>query len=265
MSGRRCQRAAGARCRARPRPRPRGRRSAGQGRLLGSAARRADDGQGVVQRRRTADDLRPRGFSRQHRGHRRGDGTAPAWRRRGDLRQEQCAGLAGRLAELQQGLRHHEQPLGSDPNAGWLVGRRGRSDGCGVQRAGVGQRHRCVDPQPGALLRRLGPQTDLGRGADGRPRARARGLRRQLRHRRGRPDRAQCIRPDAGDGHPGIAARDHDDHGPGAAGLARPRHAAAALQGGSALRRRAGRGRYQRAARTSRSGGLHACRGRGGD
>src|SRR3712207_9561199 len=65
------------------------------------------------------------------------------------------------LFRSQPDLRDDEQPVGPAAHAGWIVrwrrgGRRGR-----VLAAGAGERHRWLDPLPGALLRRLRPQDEL--------------------------------------------------------------------------------------------------------
>ena len=61
------------------------------------------------------------------------------------------------------GTSNNPWHLGHSPR--WLVGRLGRRAGRGPERTGTGQRHRLVDPQPGALLWRVGPQAHLGHGA----------------------------------------------------------------------------------------------------
>ena len=76
--------------------------------------------------------------ARQHRHAARGGRAAAARRRRGGLRQDQRAGGAGRLAELQPGLRHDEQPLGPDAHARRLFGRLGRRAGRGLSALELG-------------------------------------------------------------------------------------------------------------------------------
>ena len=90
-------------------------------------------------------------------------------RRRGAVRQDQRAALPRRLAELQRDLRHDQQSVGRHARARRILGRLGRGAGRRAHRAGGGQRHRLVDPQPGALLRRVRPQADVGHRAAPRP------------------------------------------------------------------------------------------------
>ena len=88
-----------------------------------AAARHPHDGEGILQRRGTADDL----------GHSAAEGFCAAGgravdlarqgRRRRDPRQDQRAARARRLAELQRDLRHHQQPLRSRPHARRLLRR----------------------------------------------------------------------------------------------------------------------------------------------
>ena len=84
---------------------------------------------------------------------------------RGHCRQDQCADRAGRLAELQRNLRHHQQSLGPRPHAGrifrWIGGGAGRR----LRAARARFRHRRLAARAGPLLRRLRPQADLGSGA----------------------------------------------------------------------------------------------------
>ena len=79
--------------------------------------------------------------------------------------------------------------MGPHARARRLVGRLGGGAGRRAHRPRGGQRHRLVDPQPRALLRRLRPQADLGHRAARRPRA-ARPAR-AGRHRRRRSAGAQ--------------------------------------------------------------------------
>ena len=84
------------------------------------------------------------------------------------VRQDQCAAEPRRLAELQRGLWFDQQSVGPVAHAGRLVGRLGRGAGRRPDRHRGGQRHRRLDPQPGTLLRRVGPQAELGRGSTAR-------------------------------------------------------------------------------------------------
>jgi len=73
--------------------------------------------------------------------------------------------LFGKTNVPQHDLRHHEQPVGRRARARRILGRlRGGARGR-AHRARGRERHRLVDPQPGALLRRLWPQADLGHRA----------------------------------------------------------------------------------------------------
>ena len=94
---------------------------------------------------------------------------APGRCRRHPVRQDQRAAEPRRLAELQRGLRHHQQSVGPVAHAGRLVGRLGRGARRRPHRPRGRQRHRRLDPQPRALLRRVRPQADLGRGLAARP------------------------------------------------------------------------------------------------
>ena len=76
-------------------------------------------------------------------------------------------------------------PWDLDAHARRLVGRLGRGAGRRPDRHRGRQRHRRLDPQPGALLRRVRPQADLGRRLAAGPCA-GRQRSRQRRHRRGR-------------------------------------------------------------------------------
>ena len=98
------------------------------------------------------------------------------------VRQDQRAAEPGRLAELQRGLRPHQESVGPVAHAGRLVRRLGRGARRRPDRPRGGQRHRRLDPQPRALLRRVRPQADLRRGLAARPCARRQ--RRAGRHQR---------------------------------------------------------------------------------
>ena len=76
---------------------------------------------------------------------------------------------ARRLAELQRGVRLHQQSLGSRAHAGRLLRRLGRGARRRPDRHRGGERHRRVDPESRALLRRLRPQADLRHRAATRP------------------------------------------------------------------------------------------------
>ena len=165
-------------------PGARRRRRAREGKALGPAPRRADDGEGVVRRRRHAHDVGPARAQRQPGGAQCARRGPPARRRRRAVRQDQRAAHARRLPELQRRVRHHQQPVGPRALAGRLLGRlRGGARRRAHGHRG-GQRHRLVDPQSRALLRRLRPQADLRHRAAARPGARrACGAGRHLRHR----------------------------------------------------------------------------------
>ena len=82
-----------------------------------------------LQHRRPADDLGHspvQGLSSGggRRGRRAAEGGG-----RGHRRQNQCADRAGRLAELQRDLRHHQQSLGPRPHAGRIFRRLGGGAG----------------------------------------------------------------------------------------------------------------------------------------
>ena len=150
-------------------PGARRRRRAREGEGLGPAPRCAHDGEGVVRRRRHAHDMgRARAQGQSAVAQCAGRGP-PARRGRGALRQEQCAAHARRLAELQRGVRLHQQSLGSRAHAGRLLGRLGRRARRRPDGHRGGERHRRVDPESRALLRRLRPQADLRHRAAARP------------------------------------------------------------------------------------------------
>ncbi len=121
--------------------------------------------------------------------------------RRHPVRQDQRAAEPRRLAELQRGLRLDQQSVGSRPHAGRLLGR----FGCGTRRRPdrhrSRQRYRRLDPQSCALLRRVGPQAELGRRfAQGPCARRRRGL---WRYRCRGPAGARCRRSRDRDGRHG--------------------------------------------------------------
>ncbi len=193
--------------RHRRRPQARqGRRQGGQGRRQArSPARRADDHQGVLRRRGPAHDLGQSGLQGQDRREEFPAGAAPARRRRHAVRQDQRAAEPGRLAELQRGLRLDQQSVGPVAHAGRLVGR----FGCGTRRRSHRprgrQRHRRLDPQSCRLLRRVGPQADLGRRRDARPCAERQ--RRPRRYHRVRPAGPRRRRPRDRPGRDGRSRR----------------------------------------------------------
>jgi hypothetical protein len=149
----------GARARARPAggsgPRPGG--------SPRSAARRADDGEGILRRRGSAEQLGAAGHEEQHGRAPCAVGASPDGRRRGGVRQDQRAGDARRLAELQPGLRHDQQSVGRDACSGRLIGWRGGGARGRSDRSRNRQRYRRLDPQPCALLRFVRPQADVRR------------------------------------------------------------------------------------------------------
>ena len=147
---------------------------------------------------------------------------APGRCRRDPVRQDQRAAEPGRLAELQRGLRPHQESVGPVAHAGRLVRRLGRGAGRRPDRPRGGQRHRRLDPQSRALLRRVRPQADLRRGLAARPCARrqrragrhqrvrsARPRRRGSRDRHGRDGRTGRDRRPRLDAHP--AALEEED------------------------------------------------------
>ena len=102
------------------------------------------------------------------------------------------------------GVTNNPWDLG--PHAGRLLGRVGRGAGGRHDRHRGRQRHRLLDPQPRALLRRLRPQAELGylpaarAGAAGRAGA--------VGHLRGRAAGAFCGRPGGGARRHGRPGRD---------------------------------------------------------
>ena len=99
-----------------------------------AAARRADDGEGILQRRRPAHHLGLSAAEGFQAAGGRAVGLAGEGCRRRHPRQDQRAARARRLAELQRDLRHDQQSLGSRPHAGRLVGRLGGGAGGGLRR-----------------------------------------------------------------------------------------------------------------------------------
>ena len=138
-----------------------------------AAARHSDDGEGILQHCRPADDL----------GHSPAEGFCADRRTRCRLprqgggrrhpRQDQRAARARRLAELQRDLRHHQQSLGSRPHARRLF-RRIVGGAGGRLRAAVARfRHRRLAAGAGVSLRHLCAQADLRARAGARPHAAA--------------------------------------------------------------------------------------------
>ena len=193
-------------------PRPGGcrrrRRGAGPGRGRRAAARAAVRVQGHARRRGVADHAglaavrgpRPRA-GRPDRG------AGPPRRGHRD-RQDQRAGVRGRLAHLQHDLRHDPQPRRPDPVRRRLLGRGGLRArvGHGAARRRLG--HGRLAAQPGVVLRRRRPPAepgpgaavagvqpvgdDVGRRPDGAQRRRPRPA--AVGHRRARPARAAGAR-----------------------------------------------------------------------
>ena len=93
------------------------------------AARPADDDQGHARDRRAPHDRRRADARGARAGARRDGGRARARRGRGDLRQDQHAALRRRRADLQPGLRRHQQSLGSRAHVRRVVGRLGGRGG----------------------------------------------------------------------------------------------------------------------------------------
>ena len=134
-----------------------------------SARRSADDGQGSVRARRFADDVGRAGTAQQHHRYRLRRGRAIARRRGHGVRKIERAALPRRFSELQRHLRHDEQSVGSRPHPRRLVRRIGRRARGGPDRARNGFGHRRVDPQSGALLRRVRSQADIQTRSEPRP------------------------------------------------------------------------------------------------
>ena len=146
-----------------------GPRSRQRRRACGTAARRAGHGQGGLPRRGLAHDLRLPGTGRQHAGLGRGLRGPVQGRRRRPARQDQHGLCRRRLPDLQRGVRHDQQPVGSRPHSRrllrWLVGGiGGRTD---APRGGF--RHRRIDSESRPLLRRLRTQADLRHRLADRP------------------------------------------------------------------------------------------------
>ena len=157
-------------CRGRQGARGQGRCGAGEGRDVGAAAWAAHDHQGILRSAGLAHDLGHSRHAQQHLAQQFGGGPAAAECGRGHLRQDQRAAAAGRLAELQRDLRHDEQSLGSDQDAGRLLRRFVGSARRGIDRTRTRLRYRRLDPQPRALLRRAWATSPPG--ASCRPAAR---------------------------------------------------------------------------------------------
>jgi hypothetical protein len=161
--------------RLRPRPRCReGRRRRARPRRAPAAARTAVDDQGIVQRRRPADDLGHSGGQGFCAAGRRAHRRPPQGRRRRCPRQDQRAADARRLAELQRHLRHYQQSMGPRPHAGRLLRRLRGGAGRRVRAVVARLGYRRLVARAGELLRRLPAQT-FGRH---HPRARASAARR---------------------------------------------------------------------------------------
>ena len=125
-----------------------------------AAARPADDGEGILQHRRSGDDLghpsKRTSLPRKTRCRSPGSRMpAPSFSARPTCRS------ARRLAELQRHLRHHQQPLRSRPDAGRLLRRLLGGARRGLRPALDRLRHRRLAARAGVPLRRLRAQTDL--------------------------------------------------------------------------------------------------------
>ena len=155
-----------------------------RGDRVGPLLRRAHDGEGIVRSDGNADDMGHSGQRQSHRQRQCGDRAAADRCRRQHLRQDERAALSRGLADLQRGLRHDEQSVGSRARPRRLVRRCRIGARLGHDRARARQRHRRLDPQPGALLRRLRPQADLRSGVLQGPRAAGDGLGAGYRGRR---------------------------------------------------------------------------------
>ena len=154
----------GARLRPGARRRQGGRRGAGEGRAP-AAARRADDRQGVLQRRRPADHL---GLPAAKDFRPTDDALAVARLKAAGaviLGKTNVPLSLGDWQSYNDDLRHHQQPLGPDAHAGRLVGRLGGGAGRGLRVARARLRYRRLAARAGALLRRLRPQADARPGA----------------------------------------------------------------------------------------------------
>jgi amidase len=82
-------------------------------RIVGPAARRADDGEGVLRRRRPADHLGSSGLARQRRRAERDRSSTGCSTPARCSSARPTSALPRRLAELQRDLRHDEQSVGS--------------------------------------------------------------------------------------------------------------------------------------------------------
>ena len=131
------------------------------------------DGEGILQRRGIADDMGLSGAEGFHAAGRRAVDFAGQGSRRRDPRQDQRAGRARRLAELQRDLRHHQQSVRSRPHARRLLRRIVGSARGGLRAAVARLRHRRLAARAGVSLRRLCAQADLRAGAAARPHAAA--------------------------------------------------------------------------------------------
>ena len=169
-----------------------GGRRARAGTAVRASARRADDDQGIVRRRRPADDLGRSHVELRRRARRPGRGAHEGCRR-GDLRQDQRAVSPARFSVVQRHLRRHQQSVGSHAHARRILGRRRCRAGRGADGARSRQRHRRLDPQSRALQRRVRTQADV-RHRRQRP-AHAAADRSGVRPRRRRTARAQRRRP----------------------------------------------------------------------
>ena len=138
-----------------------------------AAARPADDGEGILQCGGAADDLGLSAAEGFQAAGRRAVDYAGEGRGRRDPRQDQRAGRARRLAELQRHLRHHQQSLRPRPHAGRLLRRIVGGAGRGLWAAVARLRHRRLAARAGVSLRRLCAQADLRPGAVARPHAAA--------------------------------------------------------------------------------------------
>ena len=141
------RRAAGVRCRGR------------------AAARAAVRVQGHPRGGRLAHDVRLPVDGGQRPRHRRAARRAGPARGRGHDRQDQRAGVRGRVAHVQHRLRHDAQPGRPDPVRRWFVGRR-RVRARVRHGAARGRfRHGWLAAQPGVVLRRRGAAAVAGPGA----------------------------------------------------------------------------------------------------
>ena len=141
-----------------PRARP-----AAQGWPCRTAVRRADDGEGKLQRRRPADHLGLRGAAQQRRARGRAGRAAAAARparwcsARPTCRSASPTGRASIRSTARPTIRGTSRIRRAVRRA--AARRRWRR---GLTGAGDRQRHRRLDPRAGALLRRVRPQADLG-------------------------------------------------------------------------------------------------------